>query len=61
VWIGCDDEIHVYDVKRRAAQQVLSSPIEGEVMCLAQTGLNAVWAGVRQKDDSGALVYWNLN
>jgi serine/threonine protein kinase len=61
VWIGCDDEIHVYDVKRRAAQQVLSSPIEGEVMCLAQTGINAVWAGVRQKDDSGALVYWNLN
>ncbi len=61
VWVGLDDEVVVLDVKKRAAQQTLVSPIEGDVLCLAQTGVNAVWAGVRQKNDVGGLVYWNLN
>ena len=61
MWIGSDDEIVVFDVKRKLALQTLASPMDGDVLCLAQTGLNAVWAGVRHKDDTGSLVWWNLN
>lgn len=61
VWLGGDDEIIVYDVKKHTPLLSLTTPKDGDVLCLAQVGVNRVLAGVRHKDDSGSLLEFNLN
>jgi hypothetical protein len=57
VWLGCDDEVRVFDCTTRSLHCVLPLPSSGEVTCLANAGINIVWAGVRHRGGDKGSVY----
>jgi WD40 repeat protein len=61
IWVGGDDEIVIFDIKKRRTIQTLSTIKEGDVLCMQQTGMDCVWAGMRHKDNTGSFTEWNLN
>ena len=60
VWMGCDDMVMVYSVKRCVPLQIIPTLQDGDVLCTVQTGLNCIWTGTRHKEDRGTFTECTL-
>ncbi len=61
VWVGCVDEIRVFDCASRSLRGVVALPMSGDVTCMADVGIDVVWATTRhQRDDTGSLFVWSF-
>jgi hypothetical protein len=60
--VGSDGLVFSFDTSGKTPAVFLTCPEEGEVLCLASTGLNAFCAGLRRKgQDSGLVCHWSFN
>jgi WD40 repeat protein len=60
VWIGCDDQVRVFDASKFSLRSILPLPHTGEVTCMANVAIDVVWVGVRNRDNKGSLYVWDF-